>query len=91
MFSSSDIHTVTDFSRKPAEHIKRLSESKRPEILTVNGKAAVVIQDAESYEKMAALAEYADSIITIRKALCEEGRPLEAFTAEFAARHGIKR
>ena len=26
MFNGSDIHTVTDFSRKPAEHIKRLAE-----------------------------------------------------------------
>jgi len=91
MFNSSDIHTVTDFSRKPAEHIKRLNESKRPEILTVNGKAAVVVQDAETYEKMAELANYADSIINIRQALSEEGRPLEEFATEFEAKHGIKR
>ena len=91
MFSSQDIHTVTDFSRKPAEHINRLRESKRPAILTVNGKAAVVVQDAESYEKMAALADYAECILTVRKALDEEGRPLKDFTAEFEARHGIKR
>jgi len=44
MFQRSDTHTVTEFSRKPAEHIKRLSKSRRPEILTVNGKAAVVIK-----------------------------------------------
>ena len=91
MFHSSDIYTVTDFSRKPAEHIKRLNESKRPEILTVNGKAAVVIQDAESYEKMASLADYADSVLNIRKALTEEGRELKYFTQEFEAKHGIKR
>lgn len=91
MFHSSDIYTVTDFSRKPAEHIKRLSESKRPEILTVNGKAAVVIQDAESYEKMAVLADYADSILNIRQALGEEGRELKDFTKEFETKHGIKR
>lgn len=90
MFHSSDIYTVTDFSRKPAEHIKRLNESKRPEILTVNGKAAVVIQDAESYEKMAVLADYADSILNIRQALSEEGRSLKDFTQEFAAKYGIK-
>ena len=53
MFHSSDIYTVTEFSRKPAEHIKRLEKSKRPEILTVNGKAAVVVQDAATYERMA--------------------------------------
>jgi len=91
MFQSSDIHTVTEFSRKPAEHIKRLSESKRPEILTVNGKAAVVVQDAETYEKMAALADYAQSIQSIRQAMSEQGRPLDAFTAEFEAKHGITR
>lgn len=91
MFHSSDIYTVTDFSRKPAEHIKRLNESKRPEILTVNGKAAVVIQDAESYEKMATLADYAESILNIRQALSEEGRSLSEFTREFENKHGIRR
>ena len=91
MFQSSDIHTVTEFSRKPAEHIKRLTESKRPEILTVNGKAAVVVQDAETYEKMAALADYAENIQNIRQALSEEGRPLSDFSKEFEARHGISR
>lgn len=91
MFQSSDIHTVTEFSRKPAEHIKRLSESKRPEILTVNGKAAVVVQDAETYEKMAVLADYAESIQNIRQAMSEKGRPLDEFTAEFEAKHSISR
>lgn len=91
MFKSTDIHTVTEFSRKPAEHIKRLADSKRPEILTVNGKAAVVIQDAESYERMAELAEYAESIQTIRKALSEESRSLDDFKKEFESKLGIER
>lgn len=91
MFKSSDIHTVTEFSRKPAEHIKRLHESKRPEILTVNGKAALVIQDAETYEKMAGLADYAQSIQSIRQAMTEAGRPLAEFTNEFEAKHRIHR
>lgn len=91
MFHSSDIHTVTEFSRKPAEHIKRLVKSKQPEILTVNGKAAVVVQDAESYEKMAELADYADSVLHIRQALSEKARSLGAFTAEFEAKNDIHR
>lgn len=91
MFKSTDIHTVTEFSRKPAEHIKRLADSKRPEILTVNGKAAVVIQDAESYERMAELAEYAESIQTIRKAISEESRTLDDFKKEFESKLGIER
>ncbi|MBV1869750.1 MAG: type II toxin-antitoxin system Phd/YefM family antitoxin [Gammaproteobacteria bacterium] len=77
MFNSSDIHSATDFSRKPAEHIKRLMESRRPEILAVNGKAAVVVQDAETYEYMAELAEYAQSIQNTRQALNDPAYRIE--------------
>ncbi len=52
-FSMDSIYPVSDFSRKPAEHIKRLKETGKPEILTVNGKAELVIQDAKAYEEMA--------------------------------------
>ena len=55
MFTIDSIHPVSDFSRKPAEHIKRLKETGKPEILTVNGKAEIVIQDAQAYEEMAGL------------------------------------
>ena len=91
MFKSSDIHTVTEFSRRPAEHLRRLSETRRPEMLTHNGKPAVVVQDAESYERMAELADYADSILNIRQALSEKGRSLKKFTREFEDGHGIRR
>jgi len=64
---------------------------KRHEILTVNGKASVVVQDAETYKRMAQLADYAENIVNIRQALSEEGRPLKEFTSEFEARNGITR
>jgi PHD/YefM family antitoxin component YafN of YafNO toxin-antitoxin module len=54
-----------------------------------NGKPSVVIQDAESYERMAELADYADSILKIRKALSENGRSLNSFTSEFESQMGI--
>ena len=55
MFTIDAIRPVSDFSRKPAEHIKRLKKTGRPEVLTVNGKAELVIQDAKSYEEMVSL------------------------------------
>lgn len=91
MFVSSDIHTVTEFSRKPAEHISRLKQTGRPEVLTVNGKAAVVVQDAQAYEEMAKLADYASAIQSVRTALAESGRPLKDFAAEFETANGIVR
>ena len=89
MFVSRNIHTITEFSRHTAEHLKRLATSKQPELFTHNGKPSVVIQDAESYERMAELADYAESIIKIRQALSEQGRPLENFTKEFEQSVGL--
>lgn len=52
MFSMDTVHPISDFSRKPEEYIKRLKATGKPEILTVNGKAEVIIQDARAYEDM---------------------------------------
>ena len=57
MITIDSIHPVSEFSRKPAEYIKRLKETRKPEVLTVNGKAEVVIQDAKAYEEMLELLE----------------------------------
>jgi len=89
MFNTSDIYTVSDFNRKPSEHIKRLKNSKRPEILTVNGKAAVIVQDAAAYEEMARQADMMDSLNNIKKALAQKGRPIGEFFKEFEKKHGI--
>lgn len=52
MFNLLDIHSLTDFQRNARKFLTRLQESGKPMILTVNGKAAVVMQDAESYQAM---------------------------------------
>jgi prevent-host-death family protein len=82
MFSANDIHSLTDFQRNAKDHIQRLMDTKRPEILTVNGKAQLVVQDAQAYEEMV---ELLYSIKQISKSVkdSEEGRtkPLdEAFS-----------
>jgi len=59
--------------------------------LTVNGKPAVVVQDAKTYEKVAELSDYAESIQHIRQAMSEKGRPLDKFMVEFKTKHGITR
>lgn len=67
MFTIDSIRPVSDFSRKPAEHIERLKETGEPEILTVNGKAEIVIQDARSYEEMASLLHSLKQIAIAKK------------------------
>jgi prevent-host-death family protein len=45
-----DIHSLTDFKRRTSELLDHLQRTTRPIVLTVNGRAAVVVQDAEAYQ-----------------------------------------
>jgi PHD/YefM family antitoxin component YafN of YafNO toxin-antitoxin module len=53
MFNVADIFSLSDFQRRTREHIRRLRETGRPEVLTVNGQAELVVYDAETYQEMA--------------------------------------
>jgi len=71
MYNTSDIHSLTDFNRKSAEHIKRIQETGRPEILTVQGKAAAVVLAPETFDRLAQAAEYAETLETIRQSMAQ--------------------
>lgn len=47
-----NIHSLTDFLRNYKVHIAQLKETRTPEVLTVNGRAEVVMLDTETYESM---------------------------------------
>jgi len=51
MIALEDICSLTDFQRNTKAHLKRLKTTGRPEVLTVNGKAELVVQDAAAYEE----------------------------------------
>ena len=92
MFTMDSIRPVSDFSRKPAEHIKRLKETGRPEILTVNGKAELVIQSAKAYEEMVDLLGTLEKIARAAKEHDEgQGIPVDEFFCEFEKKHGLTR
>jgi prevent-host-death family protein len=75
-----DIQAMTTFRRNPAEFLKRLKQTKRPMILTVNGKAEAVVQDAEAYQRLLDIAAQADEAEGIRQGLedVKKGRVLPA-------------
>ena len=52
MVRATDIHSVTDFTRNAKAYIQQIRTSKSPMALTVNGDAQVVVQDAETYQRM---------------------------------------
>lgn len=81
--------SIAEFNRNTTEHLERLTATKQPELYTHNGKPCVVVQDAQAYEHMAELADYADGLITLRQALLEQGRLLKSFTQEFEESVGL--
>lgn len=46
---TKDIQPMTTFRNNSAQIMRHLKETGRPAVLTVTGRAAAVIQDAEAY------------------------------------------
>jgi prevent-host-death family protein len=92
---TTDIQSLTTFRRSSGQFMKQLKKSKRPLVLTVNGKAAAVVQDAEAYQRLLDIAAQADAEEGIRQGLegARKGklRPAREFFAEFEAKHGLSR
>lgn len=65
----NEIHSLTDFQRNAKDHIVRMKKTKRPLVLTVNGKAEVVVQDKESYQKLLDELDKAQTIAAIHRGL----------------------
>jgi prevent-host-death family protein len=88
-----DIHSLTEFKRNTNDFMKQMKETKVPVVLTVNGKAELVVQDAESYQVMLERLERIDALEAIQRGLEQmergEGRPAEEVFAAFRARHGM--
>jgi len=49
---TEDIRSITDLKRNTTSVLDQIHKTKRPVILTVNGKAEAVLVDAREYEKI---------------------------------------
>ncbi len=47
-----DIRPLTDFLRNTKTHTARLKKTKAPMVLTVNGSASLIVQDANTYQQL---------------------------------------
>jgi prevent-host-death family protein len=78
---SEDIHPLTDFKRNTPEFLRQLKETGNPVVLTINGKAELVVQDAASYQRLFDLAERLETIQAVNESLASadrgEGRPMD--------------
>ena len=49
---TEDIRSITDLKRNTNAILEQIHKTKRPVVLTVNGKAEAVIVDAKEYERI---------------------------------------
>ena len=89
---SEDIRSVTELKRKTKEILSQLHRTRRPVVLTVNGKADAVLMDTKTYEKhlmagnMARLLARAEEDIAAGRT-----RPIRSFLKEFKHARKVSR
>lgn len=90
---SRDIHSLSSFKRNTVEFIEQMKQTGKPVVLTVNGKAELVVQDAESYQKLLDALERLEAIAGIKQGLedVETGftSSLSEFEQEMRQKYGI--
>jgi prevent-host-death family protein len=90
-----DIQSLTTFRRRSGDFMKQLKKSQRPVVLTVKGKAAAIVQDAEAYQRLLDLAAVADAEESIRQGLDDVAhgrtRPARDVFNEIRRKHDIPR
>lgn len=66
-----DINSLSNFKRNTSDFQPQLKESGRPVVLTINGKAELVVQDAASYQKLIELAKRTKRMDALRASVAE--------------------
>lgn len=95
MIDLREIRSVTEFQRNLKDYVGRLKEKKTPMVLTVNGRAEVVVQDAEGYQALLDRLERAETVAAIRQGMEQfergEGISLKQAERRLRKRHGLSR
>jgi prevent-host-death family protein len=68
---AEDIQSLSTFKRDTAKVAEQLRKTGRPVVLTVNGKAEMVVQDAAAYQRLVELAEQAEMLAFLQKGKVE--------------------
>jgi hypothetical protein len=92
---SEGIDSLTNFKRRTTSIVKKLRKTGRPMVLTINGKAGLVIQDAKSYQELLRLVERFDVIDKVKQSMESfergEGLPAREALEGLRRKHKIPR
>lgn len=66
-----EINSLSNFKRNTSDFLEQLKESGKPIVLTINGRAELVVQDAGSYQRLLELTERLETIEALKPAIRE--------------------
>jgi prevent-host-death family protein len=85
--------SVTEFQRSLKDYVGRLKKKKTPLVLTVNGRAELVVQNAESYQALLDRLEEAEARAAVREGIEQirrgEGIPWPEAKRKLFNKHGF--
>lgn len=90
---TQDIDSLTNFKRQTSTYLRRMKKRGEPLVLTVNGKAELVVQDAASYQRLIEALEHAEAVAGIRRGLADieagRKRSVEKMASDKRRKYGI--
>jgi len=90
MIRLDEIHSLSHFQRNAKTFLRRLRKTRQPAVLTVNGRAQLVVQDAESYQRLLERIDRLEAAEGVRRGLESkrkgDGRPLDEVVEEVRRR-----
>lgn len=89
---ANDIRSLSDFKRNTVDLLDRIRKTGNPMVLTINGKAELVVQDAEAYQ---ALLDRVETLEGIRRGVADvkagRTKPAQKVFARLHRKHGVPR
>jgi prevent-host-death family protein len=87
---AEDIRPAIELKEKSNQLLKRLQKTRRPILLTQNGKPAAMLVDVKKFAEQLASKRLAKLLKQAEKELAEgKGRDMDEFFDEFAKKHNL--
>ena len=89
---ANDIRSMSDFKRNTTELLDRIRQTRHPLVLTINGRAEAVVQDAAAYQ---ALLDRLETVEALQRGVADvkagRTKPARTVLARLRRKHGIPR
>lgn len=93
MINIDSIQSLTDFKRNTNESVEKLRRTGRPIVLTVNGRAELVVLDAKAFQDIVDQMEFTDSVREVQKGIDSVAKygakPAREVLKKLAEKHGL--